>query len=88
MKSNLTNVPYKKVHINGVLINPITKEEPYLHKYPNASRLKKLLVNPHPKNNKKGCRLIITYIGEGKFTKTFITKQRIGDKVIQHYNLK
>lgn len=88
MESNLKNVPYKKAHINGVLINAITKEEPYLHKYPSTSKVKKMLANPHPKNNKRGIRLVVTNVGKGKFTKTVIFKQYVDGKFIQHYKLK
>ena len=32
------NAPYVKAHIDGKLINPITKEKPYRSLYPNRAK--------------------------------------------------
>ena len=45
MPQSMKNVPYKKVHIKGVLINPITKEKPYLHQYATTRAIKNMVKN-------------------------------------------
>ena len=43
------NAPYVKKYENGILVNPITKENPYLNN-PNISILKQLLFTENSKN--------------------------------------
>ena len=42
-KTPQVNVPYVKAHIDGKLINPITKEKPYRSLYPNRAKRKLFL---------------------------------------------
>ena len=37
------NKPYVKEYKNGLLVNPITKDKPYLHKYLTTIQQKELL---------------------------------------------
>lgn len=83
------NKPYVKLYVtekdgHKTLINPITKDRPYIH-FPKA---------PNPKqssNNKKGIKLLIVNIGKGVFAKYEGYDQLIPikgsrkKKRIQHY---
>lgn len=78
------NIPYKKIlNDEGVLVNPITKEDPYLNNFMSGEQKRSLIkkATKHPKNNKKGIRLVITPFAKGKFTKTEVVKQRIEEGV-------
>lgn len=86
----MRNEPYKKLYDqDGKLINPITKTSPLITKFPNRRQRRDmaLRMNKPPKNNKKGIRLIVTNIGKSKFIKTYVEKQKIGNKVVEHYRL-
>ena len=83
------NKPYVKLYRvddsgHEILINPITKANPYIH-FPRVPSAKKT------SNNKKGIHLIITNIGKGVFTKYRGYQQLIKikgsskKKMIQHY---
>lgn len=75
-----TNIPYRKIfNDEGELVNPITKGNPYLMPFMNRRQKKALIrqATRHPKNNKKGIRLIVTPFAKGKFTKTEVVRQRI-----------
>ena len=75
-----TNVPYRKIlDKEGNIVNPITKEEPYLTAFMSRQQIDELIKKStkHPKNNKKGIRIVITPFAKGKFTKTEIVKQYI-----------
>lgn len=41
----MRNQPYKKVHINGVQVNPITKEKPYLNTGLNRKTRRRIIKN-------------------------------------------
>ena len=75
-----TNIPYELIlNDEGIVANPIKKGNPYLNPFMNR-RDKKAMIRKatrHPKNNKKGVRLIVTPFAKGKFLKTFIEKQFI-----------
>ena len=84
------NKPYVKQYDSiGNLLNPITKEQPYLHQFDSTLSKRRLLKTP--KNNKKGIRLIVTYIAKGIFTKYKVVCQKFseankkGKKEINHY---
>lgn len=66
------NKPYVKQFENGVCVNPITKENPYLHRFNNTSVEKREYKNNS--NNKKGVRMVVTNMGKGLFCKTTITE--------------
>ena len=74
------NIPYKKVYNSeGKLANPIEAGNLYLNPFLNRRGMKTLVkkATKHPKNNKKGIRLIVTPFAKGKFVKTEVVKQRI-----------
>ena len=77
---SLRNVPYVKIFDSeGNLVNPITKDKPYLNYFMNG-RDRRAAVRKetrNPKNNKKGTRVVITKISPLKFVKTWVTKQII-----------
>lgn len=81
-----TNIPYKKIYNDeGELANPITKADPYLTPFLNRRQKKALIrqATRHPKNNKKGIRLIVTPFAKGKFVKTHIEKQFIPEHILE-----
>lgn len=75
------NTPYvKEYDANGVVTNPITKDNPYLHQYPNRKARKNR--QPRFMGNNKGVNLLLMgKFGEFKYLKVM---QRIGNKVIFH----
>jgi hypothetical protein len=77
------NVPYVKIYENGVLVNPITQENPYIQGPSQKNRTKQRLTN-----NKKGESVSVVRIGLLSFIKYNIQKQFIGDKLIVHSVLK
>ncbi len=77
------NTPYERIMDGDKLLNPIEKGKPYLSVGLNR-RTRRAGVSNTLKNNKRGIRLIITNIGKGRFTKTKIVRQVIGDKQIFH----
>lgn len=82
-----TNIPYRKIfNSEGELANPITKRDPYRSPFMNRRQKRALIrkATQNPKNNKRGARVIITPFAKGKFVKTHVVQQRIGDKVIFH----
>ena len=91
----MKNKPYTKEYKNvggiNFLQNPITKDKPYLTQYPTVRQLKKSFTTTHPKNNKKGIRLVITKLGKGVFIKTRVFKQHEltenGDLKVIHHNI-
>lgn len=52
------NTPYVRATVKGKLINPITKNNPYVNRFPSVSEQKKQFKNAT--NNKKGVRLVVT----------------------------
>jgi hypothetical protein len=69
------NKPYRKVHVDGFLINPVTKESPYVNTSPNrSSRRKRNVV----KNNSAGARINIIPLGYGKFMKYTLKRFMVG----------
>lgn len=90
------NIPYvKQYNDQKELLNPITKDKPYLTNGPTTSQQKREFKSP--RNNKKGIRLITTNIGKGQFVKTRVTQQIIEEglnkkdrktprKVLTHYH--
>lgn len=82
-----TNIPYKRIYNSeGELANPIVKGRPYLNPFMNRRSKRQLIrkATKNPKNNKRGARIIITPFAKGKFIKTHVIQQRIGNKVIFH----
>lgn len=92
LQFNPTNIPYEKIYNQeGELANPITKGDPYLNPFMNRREKKRLIrkATKHPKNNKKGVRLIVTKFARGKFVKTYVEKQVTPEgKVIIHNRMK
>jgi len=68
----MKNVPYKKVFENGILQNPITKENPYLvsEKTRGGKKLRK-------SNNSKSYGLIVEKIGVLSFAKRIVKYQLV-----------
>jgi len=82
-----TNIPYTRIlNDEGELANPITKGNPYLSPFMNRRQKKSMIrkATRHPKNNKRGVRLIVTPFAKGKFVKTNVVKQYVDGKVIIH----
>jgi hypothetical protein len=78
MKSK--NVPYVKKYENGVLLNPITKENPHEsgQSTKGESKLRRL-------SNSKGFGLIVSRIGRFTFQKYHKKRQLTPDsKIIEH----
>lgn len=83
------NTPYVKIkNSEGDLANPITKADPYVNFFMGRRERKALLkkATKHPKNNKKGVRLLVTKFSKGRFVKTNVTKQRVASNVVTTYN--
>lgn len=72
------NTPYKKVYENGILTNPITKENPYI------SQITKDKKKVRKSNNTKGFRMICVRIGKLSFLKFHLREQLIKGKLITH----
>lgn len=78
------NIPYKKIlNDEGDLVNPITKGDPYINHFMSGEQKRSLIkkATKHPKNNKKGIRLVVTPFAKDKFTKTEIVRQTIPENV-------
>ena len=74
------NVPYvKQYNDKKELLNPITKDNPYLTNGPTTSQQNREF--KRPRNNKKGIRLIVTNIGKGQFVKTIVKQQIIPEGI-------
>ncbi|WP_339896469.1 hypothetical protein [uncultured Algibacter sp.] len=70
----MRNKPYlKKYSENGLLINPITKEKPYLNLFRTSKSKRDEL--KESKNNSKSYRLVVTNLGKGLFSK--VTFRRV-----------
>jgi hypothetical protein len=86
----MKNTPYvKKYGNNGLVANPITKQNPYLHQHENTIDVRNSMKNS--KNNKKGIRLVVRNLGKGVFAKYKVVTQFFqkpnfkGKKQINHY---
>lgn len=77
------NTPYVKEYKNGVLTNPITKEEPYISGASTKQRSKM-----RGANNRKGNGLVVTRLGAYAFLKYTQVKQYFNGKVVTHSILK
>lgn len=92
LQFNPTNIPYEKIYNQeGELANPITKGDPYLNPFMSRREKRRLIrkATKHPKNNKKGVRLIVTKFARGKFVKTYVERQVTPEgKVIIHNRMK
>ena len=73
------NTPYVKKYENGILTNPITKEQPYVQveSQKDGKRLRK-------SNNRKGNGLVVAKIGVLSFCKYRIVKQQSKRQQIVH----
>lgn len=79
----LKNTPYRKIYENGILTNPITKENPYTQM---ASQKEKAL--PRKSNNRKGNGLVVARVGTLSFAKYRIVKQQNENRLVVHSILK
>ncbi len=88
------NTPYRKEYENGVLKNPITKEEPYINTAMNRKARREILNKKREFNNRKTFPLVVVGYGKGKFYKytkriqTFVTKKhgcKTVSKTITHH---
>lgn len=77
--------PYVKLYsdLTGELLNPITKDKPYIHPFQFPKK-------KNSKNNKKGCRIVIINYGKGLIVKYNVVEQTINcpcgkTKTIFHY---
>ena len=85
----MRNTPYVKKYDGTKLLNPITKENPYLHEYPTVREEESQ--NKAVVNNKKGIRLVVTNLGKGVFMKTKIirtVKSNINKVVLRSSKMK
>jgi len=60
----MRNIPYKKIYsddVNRILLNPITKDKPYLTMFQTAAQIRKS--EKRVSNNKKGIRLALINLG-------------------------
>jgi len=71
------NEPYVKKLENGVVVNPITKDKPYVQV---ASQKRKAL--PRKSNNRKGVGLVVARVGQLTFAKYRIVKQNIKNGLV------
>lgn len=62
--------PYVKQFKDGVILNPITKDRPYLH-IPKVPKIRQA------SNNSGGHKVVVVNIGKGKFMKYHVKKQLI-----------
>ncbi len=65
------NTPYKKIFENGILTNPITKDNPYVQ-----FSSKKTQPKQRKKNNRKGNGTLVTRIGTFSFLKYRLVKDK------------
>jgi hypothetical protein len=77
----MKNQPYIKNFENGILTNPITKENPYLQSSSNKGGRKF-----RKSYNQKGIGLIVRRIGFLTFEKLYIRHQFVKNKIIFHLN--
>jgi len=75
----MKNQPYVKKFENGVLVNPISKENPVIQ-YSSNKGGKKF----RKSNNKKGVSLMVRRIGVLTFEKLYTVKQYVDGKCINH----
>jgi len=68
----MNNQPYVKKYENGICVNPITKDNPYLQNPSNKDGKKMRL-----SSNGKGIELVVVKIGEMSFVKYFKVRQLI-----------
>ena len=73
------NKPYVKILKDGILQNPITKENPYLS-YSSGKGGGKL----RKSNNKKGVSLMVRRIGILTFEKLHVVKQLVNGKLVMY----
>lgn len=71
------NEPYRKEYKDGVLVNPITKDKPYIQF---ESQKEKSL--PRKSNNRKGNGLVVARIGSLSFAKFRIVKQYLKNRLV------
>jgi hypothetical protein len=73
------NEPYVKRYENGICVNPITKENPYVQL---ASE--KQIKRQRKSTNRKGNGLVVVKIGATSFMKFRRVKQLVGNRLIVH----
>jgi hypothetical protein len=78
------NAPYIKVYNElGELVNPITKQNPFISEGLNRSQRR--VKQSRLYNNKKSCKMIVTNLGKGVFAKTrILVHQFHGKQIIQY----
>jgi len=71
------NEPYRKDYKNGILVNPITKDKPYIQvaSQKDNDKMRK-------SNNRKGNGLVVARIGRLTFAKYRVIKQNIKNGLI------
>lgn len=79
------NVPYRKVYENGVLKNPITKDEPYLTT-DETRRIRRERFRPF--NNSKTLPNIVSKVGPTTFMRYVQRFQNINGKIVVHLQLR
>lgn len=77
------NTPYRKEYKNGILVNPITKDKPYIQ-VPSQKDNDKI----RKSNNRKGFGLVVARVGALSFAKYRIVKQNIKNTLVVHSILK
>lgn len=73
----IKNEPYRKEYKDGILVNPITKDKPYIQV---ESQKDKSL--PRKSNNRKGNGLVVARIGRLTFAKYRIIKQNVENGLV------
>jgi len=71
------NTPYRKEYKDGILVNPITKDKPYIQvvSQKDNDKIRK-------SNNRKGNGLVVARIGRLTFAKYRVIKQNIKNGLI------
>ena len=77
------NTPYVKEYKNGIVVNPITKENPYIQ---TASQKDNDKIRKS--NNRKGNGLVVARVGALSFAKYRIVKQQNENRLVVHSILK
>jgi len=77
------NTPYVKEYKNGILVNPITKDKPYIQA-PSQKDNDKM----RKSNNSRGYGLVVAKVGVLSFAKYRIVKQNIKNTLVVHSILK
>ena len=72
----MRNQPYVKKYENGIVVNPITKDNPYLTESRDDKR------KFRKSNNRKGPGLVVSKIGILNFVKYRIHKHHLNRKLI------